>query len=35
MDVVQRVLGHSDISMTRRYAETMPEALFRVAAKVG
>lgn len=35
IDVVQKVLGHADISTTRRYAETMPEALFRVAAKVG
>ncbi|MEW6230472.1 MAG: site-specific integrase, partial [Bacillota bacterium] len=34
IDVVQKVLGHADISTTRRYAETMPEALFRVAAKV-
>lgn len=35
IDVVQKVLGHADISTTRRYAETMPEALFRVAASVG
>lgn len=34
IDVVQKVLGHADISTTRRYAETLPEALFRVAAKV-
>ena len=34
LDVVQKVLGHENISTTRKYAETMPEALFRVAAKV-
>lgn len=34
IDVVQKVLGHADISTTRRYAETLPEALFRVAARV-
>lgn len=35
IDVVQKVLGHADISTTRRYAETMPEVVFRVAAKIG
>jgi site-specific recombinase XerD len=35
IDVVQKMLGHADISTTRRYAETLPEALFRVAAAVG
>jgi len=34
IDVVQKVLGHADISTTRRYAETLPEAVLRVAAKV-
>jgi site-specific recombinase XerD len=35
IDVVQVILGHADISTTRRYAETLPEALFKVAAAVG
>jgi site-specific recombinase XerD len=35
IDVVQKMLGHADISTTRRYAETLPGALFRVAAAVG
>jgi len=34
IDVVQKVLGHVDISTTRRYAETMPEAIYKVAAKI-
>ena len=34
IDVVQKVLGHSNISTTRRYAETLPEAVSRLAAKV-
>lgn len=34
IDVVQKVLGHADISTTRRYAETMPEAIYQVAAKI-
>jgi site-specific recombinase XerD len=32
LDVVQLALGHEDISTTRRYAATLPEALFRIAA---
>jgi len=34
LDVVQKVLGHSNISTTRVYAETLPEAITRLAAKV-
>jgi site-specific recombinase XerD len=28
------VLGHADISTTRRYAKTAPEAILELAAKV-
>ncbi|HHY35854.1 MAG TPA: phage integrase family protein [Firmicutes bacterium] len=34
VDSVQKVLGHADISTTRRYTDTMPEALSRVTAKL-
>lgn len=34
IDVVQVVLGHNSINMTRRYAYTLPETLFKIAAKV-
>jgi len=34
LDVVQKVLGHSNISTTRRYAETLPEAVTKLAAKI-
>lgn len=34
IDVVQTVLGHSDIRMTRRYASTLPESLFKIAADI-
>ena len=37
LDVIQKLLGHSDISTTRRYAATFPEAFFQLAAgaKIG
>ena len=34
IDVVQKVLGHASIETTRRYAETLPEKVFKLAAKV-
>mgnify|MGYP000921831143 FL=1 len=34
IDVVQVVLGHSSINMTRRYAHTLPESLFKIAAEI-
>jgi site-specific recombinase XerD len=34
IDKVQDVLGHADISTTRRYAKTAPEAILELAAKV-
>lgn len=34
IDKVQDVLGHADISTTRRYARTAPEAIYELAAKV-
>lgn len=33
IDNVQEVLGHVDISTTRRYAQTAPEAIWELAAK--
>ncbi len=35
LDVVQEVLGHASIATTRRYAAPMPEAVAKVAAKIG
>ena len=34
IDRVQDVLGHADISTTRRYAKTAPEAVLRLAARL-
>ena len=34
IDVVQKALGHSNISTTRKYAETLPEALERLSASL-
>jgi len=34
LDVVQEVLGHENIITTRRYAVTLPQSFFRVAARV-
>ena len=34
IDRVQDVLGHADISTTRRYAKTAPEAVLKLAAKL-
>lgn len=34
LDVVQVILGHSSINMTRRYACTLPETLFDMAVKI-
>lgn len=34
IDKVQDVLGHADISTTRRYAKTAPEAIYELVAKV-
>ncbi|MCL6560800.1 MAG: tyrosine-type recombinase/integrase [Firmicutes bacterium] len=34
LDVIQDLLGHADISTTRRYAATLPEAFFQIAARV-
>lgn len=34
IDVVQVILGHSNINMTRRYAYTLPQSLFNMGAKV-
>ncbi|WP_341478844.1 site-specific integrase [Sporotomaculum syntrophicum] len=34
IDKVQDVLGHADISTTRRYAKTAPEAIYELAAQV-
>ncbi|HBX22994.1 MAG TPA: hypothetical protein DEF34_05095 [Desulfotomaculum sp.] len=34
IDKVQDVLGHADITTTRRYARTAPEAIYELAAKV-
>jgi integrase len=34
IDVVQKVLGHESISTTRRYAETLPEKVKELAARV-
>lgn len=34
IDRVQDVLGHADISTTRRYAKTAPEAVMKLAAKL-
>lgn len=35
IDWVQEVLGHENIATTRRYAATLPQSFFRLAAKVG
>ena len=34
IDVVQEVLGHSNINTTRKYAKTAPEKVFQLAAKI-
>jgi site-specific recombinase XerD len=34
IDIVQKVLGHESISTTRRYAETLPEKIKELAARV-
>jgi len=34
LDVIQDLLGHADISTTRRYAATFPEAFFQIAARI-
>lgn len=34
LDVIQKILGHKNISTTTRYATTLPEAWERLAAKV-
>jgi site-specific recombinase XerD len=34
LDVIQKILGHRDISTTTRYTTTLPEAWERLAAKV-
>jgi len=34
IDKVQEVMGHTDISTTRRYAKTATEAVMELAAKV-
>lgn len=34
LDVIQASLGHASISTTRRYAETLPEAVLRLGVKV-
>ena len=34
IDVVQKVLGHASINTTRRYAETLPEAIKELAVEV-
>jgi len=34
IDKVQEVLGHENISTTRHYARTAPEAILELAAKV-
>jgi integrase/recombinase XerC/integrase/recombinase XerD len=34
IDVVQKVLGHTSINTTRRYAETLPERIKELAVKV-
>jgi len=34
IDIVQKVLGHESISTTRRYAETLPEKVKELAARV-
>lgn len=34
IDVVQEVLGHSNINTTRKYAKTAPEKIFQLAAKL-
>ncbi|SFH07473.1 Phage integrase family protein [Desulfotomaculum arcticum] len=33
IDKVQEVLGHENISITRRYAKTAPEVIMELAAK--
>jgi site-specific recombinase XerD len=35
LDVVQETLGHLNIATTRRYAVTLPQSFFRLAAKIG
>jgi site-specific recombinase XerD len=35
IDVVQDALGHKSIEATRRYAKTLPQAIFRLAARIG
>lgn len=35
LDVVQDALGHKNIETTRRYARTLPKALFHLAARIG
>jgi len=35
LDVIQKLLGHSNISTTTRYAKTLDEDLFRLAAAAG
>jgi len=34
LDVVQRILGHASINTTRRYAETLPDAIKELAVSV-
>ena len=34
LDVIQEVLGHSDISTTRRYATTLPQKVMALAANI-
>lgn len=35
LDVVQETLGHKNITTTRRYAVTLPQSFFRLAARIG